>query len=193
MSASRIKGMSARLVQTPGYHIHPQYDLVHVRHLLEERRNRRKGFTLMLAPMVDMFSILVIYLLMNFSSDGDVFFVSKDVPLPHAARGTPMHSLPLISIVGPNVMFDAEKSENGLPSSIQELNDEKVPQLRDLLKRVQALQAQITPGQPFKGEINLQAGINTPADEVKKVMRVLISEGWSGINFVVDPSQKGEP
>jgi biopolymer transport protein ExbD len=190
MADGRTRGFAQRLVQTPGYHIHPQYDLVHTRHLLDSRRHSKKKFALMLAPMVDMFSILVIYLLMNFSSSGEIFFVAKNLTLPKATKGTPMKSFPLISIIGQNVVFDAEQSEpNGSPVSVQELNDEKSPRLRSLLKHIQSIDAQIHPGRPFKGEINLQAGINTPVEDVKKVMRVLISEGWTAINFIVDPSK----
>jgi biopolymer transport protein ExbD len=189
MAQDRVRGFSRRLIETPGYHIHPQYDLVHTRQIVFERIHKKRGFTLLLAPMVDLFSILVIYLLMNFSSSGEVFFISKDLQLPKASKGTPLQNLPLISVVGSNVLFDAEKADDGKPVSVQELNDEKVPRLRELLKHVQNIRAQIEPGKPFKGEINLQAGVNTPFDDVKKVMRVLIAEGWTGINFVVDPSR----
>lgn len=187
MGSERVKGFAGRVITTPGYHIHPQYDMVHTRHMVELRRNKGKSFQLMLAPMVDMFSILVIYLLMNFSSEGEVFFLSKDVRLPKASKGINLQSLPLVSIKGPNVIFDAEKAERGRPVSVTEANDEKVPRFRDLLKRLQTLDAQIHPGKPFKGAINLQADENTPFDDVKKVMRVLMAEGWTGINFVVDP------
>ena len=71
--------------------------------------------------------------------------------------------------------------------TISEPNDGKNPQMRDLLRRLKAVDAQIHPGQAFKGQINLQADLKTPVDDIKKVMRVLIEEGWTGINFVVDP------
>lgn len=190
MSQVFVKGFAGRMIQTPGYHIHPQYDLAHTRHWVHDRAHRKRGFTLMLAPMVDMFSILVIYLLMNFSSNGEIFFLSKDVRLPKASKGTPLQSLPLVSIVGPNVIFDADKNTGGGGNvSVTELNDGNNPKLREMLKRMQLLAGQIHPGKPFKGEINLQAGQTTQFDDVKKVMRVLMAEGWTGINFVVDPSK----
>lgn len=188
MASDKIKGHAARLIQVPGYHIHPQWDLVHTRHLLYERRNKKKSFALNLAPMVDMFSILVIYLIMNFSSSGEVFFISKDVTMPKASKGIPMQSFPLISIIGDKISFDAESAE-GQPIFVEEVNDQNVPQLRTALKRIKSIEVSIGGEKNFKGQVNLQADENTSVENVKKVMRVLIEEGWTGINFLVQPDK----
>ncbi len=190
MSADKVKGSSARLIQIPGYHIRPQYDLVHLRHILEERRSKKKSFTLNLAPMVDMFSILVIYLIMNFSSSGEVFFISKDITIPKATKGVPMESYPLISVIGNKVAFDAESVAGQNNVYVEEPNDLQVPKLRAMLRRMKQLEVQIGGEKNFKGQVNIQADVNAPVEDVKKVMRVLIDEGWTGINFIVDPSTK---
>lgn len=190
MSGERVKGSAPRVVQTPGYHLHPQYDMVHTRSILEERKNKKKNFHLNMAPMVDMFSVLVIYLIMNFSSSGEIYFVSKSVTIPKATKGVPMASFPIISVVGDKIFFDAENIGGEAAVFVEELNDEKVPQLRAMLKKVVELEKQITGTDKFRGQVNLQADQNASVDEVKKVMRVLIDEGWTGINFIVDPSSK---
>jgi len=185
----KTKGFHHRVIQTPGYHIHPQYDLKHTRHLIEERRHKKPSFSLSLAPMVDMFSILVIYLIMNFSTDGQAFFISKQITLPKASKGQPIKSFPLVSILKGEVTFDMEVS-GSKPLFASEPNDEKVPQLRAMLKRVKSLQEQIGGVGNAAGQINLQADETLPIEDVKKVLRVLIDEGWTGINFIVDPSKK---
>jgi len=188
----RVKGGAARVIQTPGYRLHSQWDLIHLRHVLEQRRARKSSFHLSLAPMVDMFSILVIYLLMNFSSSGEVYFISKEVTLPRAKSGVPIRSLPLVSVMGANVVFDSEKADRrGNPISVSEANDGQVPRLREALAHLKRIDGQINSGRPFKGEVNLQADRNADVEDIKKVMRVLIEEGWSGINFVVDPRSSG--
>jgi len=186
-SSERVKGHSHRLIQHPGYHIHPEWDLTHLRHLIEVRRHKKSKFSLSLAPMVDMFSVLVIFLLMNFSSSGEVFFVSKEIKLPRASKGIPMQSFPLISVVGDQVVFDADKVEGSGRVSISEPNAEDMPKLREMLSRIKRIEGQIDPSKPFKGQVNLQADKKTDVDRVKQVMRVLIQEGWTGINFIVDP------
>lgn len=188
MASDKVKGHASRVIQVPGYHIHPQWDLVHTRHLIYERKHKKKSFHLNLAPMVDMFSILVIYLIMNFSSSGEVFFISKDVSMPKAAKGLPMQSFPLISIIGDNVSFDAENVEGGA-LYVEEANDQKVPQLRNVLKKIKSIEVEIGGEKNFKGQINLQADEHTSVENVKKVMRVLIEEGWTGINFLVQPDK----
>jgi biopolymer transport protein ExbD len=188
MANDKIKGNASRLIQVPGYHIHPQWDLVHTRHLIHERRHKKKSFHLNLAPMVDMFSILVIYLIMNFSSSGEVFFISKQVSMPKASKGIPMQSYPLISIIGDKISFDAENIE-GSALYVEELNDQKVPQLRNVLKKIKSIEVEIGGEKNFKGQVNLQADQETSVENVKKVMRVLIEEGWTGINFLVIPDK----
>lgn len=187
-STSQTNNHAPRLIKVPGYHIHPQYDLVHLRHVLHLRRSKKPNFHLNLAPMVDMFSILVIYLIMNFSSSGDAFFVSKGVTLPKATKGMTMQSYPIISIVGNNVAFDSETM--GKAGYIEEANDGQVPQLRQMLRKVRDIEVQIGGEKAFKGQINFQADAKTPIEDVKKVMRVLMEEGWTGINFIVDPSKR---
>lgn len=189
-SGSKTQNHAHRLIKPPGYHIRPQYDLVHLRHLLNERRNKKSSFHLNLAPMVDMFSVLVIYLIMNFSSSGEVFFVSKQVSIPKATKGIPMQSFPLISVIGDKVAFDAEKVDGASSVFVEEINDMQVPKLRTMLQRLKKVEMQIAGEAGFKGQINLQADETTPIEDVKKVMRVLIEEGWNGINFIVDPSSQ---
>ncbi len=184
---SKVKGSHHRLVTVPGYHIHPQYDLVHTRHILHERHNKKKGFTLSLAPMVDMFSILVIYLLMNFASDGEAFFISQDIVIPHAARGAPMKSFPLISVLKGKIAFDAQNAD-GSTVSVSESNDGDAPRLRETLKRLKLVEEQINEKPELRTQVNIQADDRAPMEDVKKVMRVLVDEGWTGINFIVDPA-----
>lgn len=191
MSSEKVKGHTHRLIQVPGYHLHPQFDMTHTRHLVEHRKAKKKDFTLNLAPMVDMFSILVIYLIMNFSSNGEVFFVSKDIKLPKASKGQALQSYPLISVVKDKVMFDAENKEGGAPLYVEDIKDGQLPEFRKMLKQVRDIEKQIGGVEHFRGKVNLQADEATPIEDVKKVMRVLIDEGWTGINFIIDPIEGG--
>lgn len=188
MSSEKTKGNSDRLLSVPGYHIHPQYDLHHTRQIIEERKHKKRGFNLSLAPMVDMFSILVIYLIMNFSTTGEVFFVSKEITIPKASKGNIMQSFPLLSVVGGKVMFETEESPGQMAIYVEEINDGQVPKLRQTLGQLKNLEMQISADEKFKGQINLQADENAPIEDVKKVMRVLVEEGWAAINFLVEPT-----
>ncbi|MBX2986978.1 MAG: biopolymer transporter ExbD [Bdellovibrionaceae bacterium] len=187
-SSSKTRGSAKRLIETPGYHLHPRYDLKHLRHVLEERKRGKKDFALQLAPMVDMFSVLVIFLLMNFSTSGEVFFVGKQITIPKATKGVPMASHPLISVVGEKVMFEAPENDKGRGAVyIEEKNDGVNERLRKELRRIKEIEEKIGGTEKFKGQVNIQADEMMDADQVKKVMRVLMEEGWNVINFIFEP------
>jgi biopolymer transport protein ExbD len=182
----KTAGSAHRLIQVPGYHIHPEWDLHHLRHILHHKR-KKKSFSLMLAPMVDMMSILVIYLITNFSATGEAFFVGRDVKIPEATKGRPMESNPLVTILKDRVLFDALSDQGGGVIFLEDLNDGQSPKLRAKLGDIKKLEEQLrSPAQANK-QINIQADRSLEMDSVKKVMRVLIEEGWSTLNFIIEP------
>lgn len=190
MSGSGVKGHIKRVVQAPSYHVHSKYDLHGLRELIHSKKNKQGTPVLPLTPMLDMMSILIIFLLMNFSATGEIFFVSKEgLKMPDAAHARPLESGAVVSIVGGKVYFDAEKmADQGVQV---QANDEDMRLLRTRLQQLRNMEEVIRPGQPFKGMVNIQSDENTPLIHIKRVMAVLISEGWTGINFTVNPSGGG--
>lgn len=173
-----------KTIKKPGYHIKPKYDLHALRH--KRTFNVRKGSNadLPLVSMIDMFSILVIYLIMNFSTTGEIFFIQKDLKLPTANNAHTIESAPLITVTVDGVTLETENvGEN--PSVIEE-RDQNLPRLAMALRRLKELEEATKPGQPFKGNINIQADENTPLIYIKRVMQTCVQEGWLAINFAVD-------
>jgi biopolymer transport protein ExbD len=91
-------------------------------------------------------------------------------------------------VVKEKVMFDAENKDGGEALYVEDINEGQLPKLRQMLENVKEIERQIGGEKNFRGQINLQADERTPIEDVKKVMRVLIDEGWTGINFIIDPS-----
>ncbi len=179
-----------RIVNAPGYHIHPKYDLKALRKRLHGGHGKQQIGDLPLTSMIDMFSMLCIFLLMNFASTGEVFFISKNLKLPEASHSRPIESHPLITITPTSVTLDAEKVGDRNISMEEKSGD--LEQLRRALARIKALQEQAHPDKPFKGNVNIQADENTPIVHIKRVMNSLISEGWTGINFAVRLDEKAQ-
>src|SRR5437588_6722308 len=70
-------------------------------------RGKKAGYaTLMLTSLVDMFTIIVIFLLMNFSANGEVLYISKDIKLPDAYHGAMIERAPVIAVSSDAVTFD---------------------------------------------------------------------------------------
>ena len=172
----------SNVIVKPGYHLKPKYDL----HGLRRRRNSgSKGSIageLPLTSLIDMFSILVIYLLMNFSATGEIFFQNKGLPLPKAAQTNEMRSSPLVSLVGSEFVLDVPPEYgNG-----QNLSD-STPELAQLTGRLKdLLQAATDKGISSQNRVNIQAGEDTEIGEVKKAMAASVSAGWNNLNFVVE-------
>ncbi len=179
------KGRVNRTVKTPGFHICSKYDLKKTREFLTAFESRKKQQGLNLAPMIDIFSMLVIFLLLNFSSTGEIFFISKSLSLPQANHARSLEGLPLVSITQNSIIFEAKNVGNN-PVYIEDSHAE-LPQLRLKLQQIKILHETIFPDKPFKGEVNIQADETIPLIYVKRVMNVLINEGWTGINFAVIP------
>ena len=188
---SRIAGSFSRIVKPPGYHIEPKYDLHGLRHRLYGHDAKSAHFDLNLTAMVDMFSMLVMFLLMNFSSTGEVFFITKKIKMPDAAHGRDLESFPLISVGEGKVVFDAPGKAGQPPIQVEESGDE-LPQLRLRLQQMRIMEQTLKPDKVFKGQVNIQADEKVPLSQIKTVMNVLISEGWTGINFAVQSKRQGK-
>ena len=182
-----LKGHHKRIISPPGYHLEPKYDLHFVRRRRQKGQKKYFNDSLNLTAMIDMFSILVIFLIMNFSSTGEIFFISKDIKLPDAAHAQPIDNAPLISIAGNTITLESEKM--GENSIYLEEKDTHLPRLKSKLQQMRIMAEIISPGQPFRGQVNLQADINTPVVYIKRVMNILISEGWTSVNFAVQPAE----
>ncbi len=180
---SFLRGSHKRIISPPGYHIKPKYDLSNLRKKLHHSTNTEFNDSLNLTAMIDMFSILVIFLIMNFSSTGEIFFISKNIKLPEASHARPIDNAPLISIVGNSVTLEAETVGDN-PVYLEEKNV-NLPRLKSKLQQMRIMAEAVNPGQPFKGQVNVQADVNTPVVYIKRVMNTLISEGWTGVNFAV--------
>lgn len=183
----KVKGFADRSIKAPGFHLHSKYNLEHTRQHIDGKKGK-KSFALMLAPMVDLFSVLVIYLIMNFSSTGEVFFIGKEIKIPQAMKGAPMESFPLVSLVRDRVTLDSLLDNGAASIFVEEKNDGNSPKLRAKLREIRAMEVKIAGEKGFRGQINVQADIGMDVDEVKKVMKLLIQEGWSTINFIIEPN-----
>jgi biopolymer transport protein ExbD len=178
-----MSGGTEKRIIKPGYHIRPKYDL----HGFRERQSGdHKGHIageLPLTPMIDMFSVLVIFLLMNFSSTGEIFYMSKaGITLPEAATSAQLASAPLISFVKGVYYLDAQTPSGKLISF-----EDRSENLQGIVQKLEALKKEMQAAgtKAFKGQLNFQADENTPLLFVKRGMGAATSAGFSAINFVV--------
>src|SRR3954467_2865698 len=148
-------------------------------------RGKKQGYaTLMLTSLVDMFTIIVIFLLMNFSANGEVLYMNKDIKLPDAYHGAQLERAPVISISADAVTFDGRlllatgDLAKGEVLNVPELEDA----LRDERRRYEEIHAN-DPNNPFRGLVNVQADRHIPFKVIKRIMFACNQSGFGNINF----------
>lgn len=126
---------------------------------------------LLLTALIDAFSILVIFLLMNFSSNGEILFMSKDMQLPKAARGDILERNPVIKVEEGKVFL--EEKLLTADALIQELLN-----LRKSFKEAH-------PGEEMPNTITVQADRRTKYEALNQIVLACAHAGFSDLKFAV--------
>ena len=136
-----------------------------------ERHKREIHAELLLTALIDAFSILLIFLLMSFSSSGEVLFTGKGIELPKATMGEQLDRQPVVKVEnGKLFLEDKEVSADGL-----------VPALLDLRKKF----AEMHPGEEFPGVITIQGDRRLKYEMLNSIVLASSQAGFSDIKFAV--------
>ena len=154
------------------------------RHLLkrkQKKKSRRRAMiaTLTLTSMVDMFSLLVIFLLQAFSASPELVMVTKGVTLPAAVSAHEMTDAPVLAISTDSVYLDQQ-----LVGKTETLLEDPEP-LTKKLADLRSLWQKTHPNEVFKGEINLQAHRDLPSTLVSRFMAILPTQFYSTVQLAV--------
>ncbi|MEK6705724.1 MAG: biopolymer transporter ExbD [Bdellovibrionota bacterium] len=160
------------------------------RHLVARahRKSTRRKMLLVgltLTSMVDMFSLLVIFLLQTFSTSPDLLIIAKGVTLPTAITGREIKDAPALSISTAGVFLDQK-----LVGKTNSLLKDPTP-LMERLADLRSLWQKSHPKEKFRGEINLQADRELPSTIVSQFMAILPSQSYGSIQLAVVPGGTG--
>ncbi|HMN67533.1 MAG TPA: biopolymer transporter ExbD [Bdellovibrionales bacterium] len=141
-------------------------------HPQEAGRHRRSiQADLLLTALIDAFSILVIFLLMSFSSTGELLFLGKDTELPKAALSEVLERNPVVKIEnGTMFVEDKEVAADGL-----------IPALLDLRKQF----AEMRPGEEYPGIVTVQADRRVKYEVLNQIVLAASAAGFGDIRFAV--------
>ncbi len=138
-------------------------------------------------PMVDMMTMLVIFLLQQFSATGEVLFMQKDIKLPDAQHGQMLEVAPVVAISSIQVVVTGQKVADvaDLERDSGYLN---IPQLEERLRDEKKRWDFIHQNDPdrdknWKGDLNIQADVKVPFRLVKRVMFSAAQAGYFNVNF----------
>jgi len=135
-------------------------------------RAKRSLFAdLLLTALIDAFSILVIFLLMNFSSTGEIMYLSKSVELPKASAVDMLERNTVIKFLeGKYFIEEKEVPQDELVASLLQVRKEWAEQ---------------HPGEEFKGILTVQADKKTKFENLNSVVLAMANTGFSEIRFAV--------
>lgn len=157
---------------------------------------------LSLTSMVDMFTILVVFLLQNYSSTGEILNIPKDVHLPKAAQVKELKPAHVVTVTSDSVILDKDTVAD--LKEVKAQKDWMIPALRerlvaalqqDELNYKRALSDRVkdalpggkkdVPAQESLKKITVQADKDMDFLTIKKVMFTVTEAGAAEINFAV--------
>jgi len=153
------------------------------KHLINRKRKKHwglkaAGFTLMLTSMVDMFSMLVVFLLQTFSSSPEIL-VTKGVELPNSITPSQVREAPVLAISSDGNLY-LDQMLVGKTEDVSKKPNELLQKLNKI-KKTWAKSHKT----PFTGEINLQADREIKSTIVAQIMGILTSSQFQSIELAV--------
>lgn len=184
---------------------------------IRDRHNKTKRSSgrnvivvLSLTAMVDMFTVLVVFLLQNYQTTGEVIELSDDVILPRASQVKELKPANVIIISPKEITLDKQRVID-----MQQVKAQKEWDIPQLQQSILARFKQLDEGRRLLGLEQIKKAVdqNKPADQrekpedlkrvtvqadksidfltIKKVMYTLYQSGASEINFAVLKDEKG--
>jgi biopolymer transport protein ExbD len=124
---------------------------------------------LLLTALIDAFSILVIFLLMSFSSTGEILYIGKGVELPKASQ---------TSVLDRNPVVKMEQDQMYLEDTIVTA-DSLTAALLDLRKKFKDEH----PDQDYPGVLTVQADRRIAYASISQIVAAASQAGFSDLKF----------
>jgi len=172
--------------------------------LLSKRKGKREvTAVLSLTAMVDMFTVLVVFLLQNFGSDQGVLYIPKEVTLPKASQIKELKPAVVVTISTKEILidktvvatFDQVKAQKewmieplraGLVEAIKAAKEKQEAQFQAKFREVVDSAKGGPPEDPNGwNKVTVQADKGMDFLTVKKVMYTVTEAGAGEINFAV--------
>jgi len=154
------------------------------KHLINRKRKkqwakRAIGMSLMLTSMVDMFSMLVVFLLQTFSSSPEIL-ITKGLSLPNSYTPSEVREAPVVALSKDGNLYLDQVLVGKIKTVAKKPNG--------LLKKLNLIKtnwATNHPGVAFEGVINLQSDKDVSSATVSTIMGILTSGQFQSIQLAV--------
>lgn len=157
------------------------------RGLLKPPVRKPKTFTLMLTSLIDMFTIILVFLLKSFSAEGEIMTMTDDLRLPESTASKKPTIASIIAINQHYIMLDGEQiiETSGILNLAPEAKIESLSQALASRKTMSEGLGEVHDEMGFSGKINIQADKEIPYSVIKKVMLTCGLNGYNDIMLAV--------
>jgi biopolymer transport protein ExbD len=150
---------------------------------------KKSGYAdLLITPLVDMFVIIVLFLIANFSATGEVLMMTKDIQLPEAinTKEVEMHPVVMVS----NDQVSVSGTVIGQVADLVKDDYLSIPaleeKLREMKKQYEDLHAMAKDEvNGFKGDVNIQGHKDVEFRIISRVLASCAAAGYYNTNFAV--------
>ena len=151
------------------------------------KRAKRGSFTLRLTSMIDMFTILLVFLLKSYSAEGQIVTVTKDLKLPVSTSEKSPELTSVVSVTTEWILLDGRPVER--IETILSQSDLLIPNLHDELLQLRAITESIGGISDrmagFKGKIAIQGDRNITFELMKRIMLTCGKVGYTNMHLTV--------
>lgn len=150
---------------------------------MERTYKRHKGSTqLNLVSLMDIFTILVFFLLVN-SSDVEVLPSTKSIKLPESYAEKPPAEAVTVMVTDKMILVQGRKVISVQEAIENELTD--IPALQEVLERIAANTIRPTTEETLRPEVNILADKRTPYRLLKKIMLTSSKAKYGQVSLAV--------
>lgn len=163
-------------------------------HLFVVKPRRSKSisaFTLRLTAMIDMFTILLVFLLKSFSVEGEIMSVAQDLRLPESTAQTPPKAAPILVVTNEWIILDGTPVER--VETVLTQRDNMINSLKIQLQQIRAFSeslGQLNAKMRFKGNIAIQGDKGISFGLLKKIMFTCGQVGFNDMLLVVNQAEE---
>lgn len=155
--------------------------------LQRSKGKKSKEVALKLTSMIDMFTILLVFLLKSYSAEGQIMSVSPDLNLPQSTAEKAPQTTSIIAVTEELILLDG----NQVATINQIMNNQNliISGLLNELQKIKTLSekvGQLHEDLGFTGKISIQADKELPYIIIKKIMFTCGKVGYNDMLLAVN-------
>jgi len=154
-------------------------------------RKQVKGFRPQLTSLVDVMTILLVYLLKSFSAEGEIITVSEDLMLPESSAKKRPELTVVITVNNRYILVDDENVAD--VDQVLASRDLVIPQLHQWLTRrrkatetIEKYHSKVA----FSGDVTIQGDKRIRFQLLKKIMYTCGQVGYSNFSLAVQQKER---